>query len=136
VDVITWLIVIVVIIVVFIYWARKGIANSGNKLGGLEIRGRVLHYAGQAKPVAGARAEVQAQGQIVQQSSITGAVWGGAVAGTAGAIIGAGRGSADKRQVYLLIDGPSFSWAVPFDPRFMNQGYAIAAKINTLAKRA
>lgn len=117
-------------------WARRQSANSGSKLAGLELRGHTLTYQGKSRSAKGAKVTIQVEGQIVQKSSFGNALLGGAVAGTAGAIGAAGKGTVDKRRGYLVIEAPTYGWSVPFEPQFMDQAYALAARINVIGRRS
>jgi hypothetical protein len=85
-------------------------------------------------PVAGVTATVETAGDLGRRMSATRTVGGGLLLGPLGAVLGAvAKKKTDDRQVFLLIEGPEFAWAVDVK---MERGVAATKANNQTIKKA
>jgi hypothetical protein len=99
-------------------------------------------------PVAGVTATVETAGDIGRRLSATRTIGGGVLLGPFGAVLGAvAKKKTDDRQLFLLIQGPDFAWAVDVElergigaskvnARTIKKAQKFAAAVNTAGKRA
>jgi hypothetical protein len=108
------------------------------KFAGVTLQGDMITYKRQSQPVAGVKAEVESVGQLRQRTTATRVAAGTIVGGPIGAVVGGLlRKKVDDRQLFLLIDGPKYAWAIPVDVTKKHQTKAreFAAKVTTAGKQ-
>lgn len=104
--------------------------------GGIMMKAGKLSYRGEYQPVAGVRVRVESAGELQRRSTLTRTAAGGLLFGPAGAIVGAlFKKTVDKRELYLLVDGPVFAWAVEVRASDGPAARSFAAKVNTASHR-
>jgi hypothetical protein len=106
------------------------------------------HLRRDQRPVAEVRATVETAGEFGRRISATRTVGGGLLFGPLGAVAGAvAKKKTDDRQVFLLIEGPDFAWAVEVDlargvgaskanDRTVKKARKFAAQVTTAGKQA
>ncbi len=80
-------------------------------------------------PLSGATASVEAGGQITQRLTATRLA-------TLGKFALAAPKKRDRRELYLAVEGPTFSFVVPLDPDLGRAAHAFAARISDAGKRS
>lgn len=102
---------------------------------GLTFDGSVLSYGGQSQNVESARVLVETAGQLDRRTTLTRVAAGGFLFGPAGAVVGAlAKKKVDHRELYLVVDGDLYAWAVPVNPNKGAEARAFAAKVNTASR--
>lgn len=99
-------------------------------------------------PIAGVRATIETAGELGRRMSATRTVGGGLLLGPVGAVLGAvAKKKTDDRQVFLLVEGPDFAWAVEVNlasgvgaksanDRTVKKARTFAAAVTTAGKKA
>jgi hypothetical protein len=80
-----------------------------------------ISFQGQSAPVAGARAYVEQDGDVVQRESPARALVRG--------LRGAFGGRVAARELFLIVDGPGFQFVVPCEPQQAARARTFAAAI-------
>lgn len=102
---------------------------------GLHFDEETVTYHGEPQPVAGASAVVDTAGQLSRRPTLSRVAIGSVLFGALGAI-GGGlmQKKEDTRQVFILIDGTKYAWAVPVNPDRYADAQSFAARFNSAAK--
>ncbi|MBX0299368.1 hypothetical protein K2F54_05180 [Cryobacterium sp. 1639] len=102
---------------------------------GVTMKAGILSYKRERQPVTGVQVTVETAGELQRRSTLTRTAAGAIVFGPAGAVVGAlFRKQVDRRELYLLVDGDLFAWAVNINPSKGAAARAFAAKVNTAAR--
>jgi hypothetical protein len=75
---------------------------------GVALSDTRISFEGQSVPVAGARAYVEEDGDVVRRDSPGRLLWHG--------VLLALRGRMAPRELFLIVEGPGFQFVVPCDP--------------------
>jgi hypothetical protein len=102
----------------------------------VEIDGDHLVYRGQREPLAGVRATVSAAGSVRSRPTATRFVAFSVMPGVPGLAALVAQKKIDDRELFLVIDGPDWQWAVKADPKRAASVHAFAAQINTAARKS
>lgn len=126
---------------------RKAMRSAGRALGaaaedaarGVPVRidddTDELVYRGQRESVRGATATVSVAGAVRSRPTITRFVAFGLMPGIPGIAALVAQKKIDGRELFLIIDGPDWQWAVKANPQQTANVHAFAAHINTLSRR-
>ena len=91
------------------------------RFAGVSLSDTRISFEGQSVPVRGARAYVEEDGEVVRRESLVRALPG---------LIRDVLGGPDlPDELFLLVEGPTFHFVVPCDPRLRSQARAFAAAI-------
>jgi hypothetical protein len=91
------------------------------RFAGVSLSDTRISFDGQSVPVRGARAYVEEDGEVVRRDSLTRVL--------PGLILDVLRGPDVPRELFLLVEGPSFHFVVPCDPALRAQARAFASAI-------
>ena len=112
------------------------VGASPTSFEGVRLQGDRISHRSQSQPVAGVTAVVESAGELQRRATLTRTVAGGLVFGPAGAVVGAlFKKKVDTRELYLLIDGERFAWAVKLNPKRGAAARRFAATVNTAARQ-
>ena len=102
---------------------------------GLLVHKGLIAYGGQTQPVAGVQVVVETAGELYARSSVGRTAVGGVLFGPAGLIVGAMfKKKQDLRELYMLVDGPEYAWAIAVSPRLGMQARQFAAWTMSMSK--
>ncbi|MHA6668547.1 hypothetical protein ACX3O0_06710 [Homoserinimonas sp. A447] len=115
--------------------ATTGSSSDSFRFAGVSVRNGNITYGVEMQAVSSTRATVETAGQIRERTSLTQTVAGGLLFGPVGAIIGAlVKGSIDERELYLIVEGSEYAWAVDVNPKKGAEARKFAARVNTAAR--
>ena len=117
----------------FLDWANRQPVTFA----GVQMKGGKIIHKGQYMPLAGVSASVESAGELQRRATLTRTAVGALAFGPAGAVVGALlTKQVDKRELYLMIDGERFAWAVKVHPSLGAAARDFASKVNTASRRA
>jgi hypothetical protein len=95
---------------------------------GVALSDTRLSFEGQSVPVRGARAYVEEDGEVVRRESLSRVL--------PGRLRDVLRGPDHPRELFLLVEGPSFHFVVPCQPAWRAEARAFASAICVAGARA
>jgi hypothetical protein len=122
----------------------RKVGRAVNKAADTELRGvpveidldhNQLVYRGQRESLRGVSAAVSTAGSVRSRPTITRFVAFGLVPGVPGLAALVAQKKVDERELFLIIDGPDWQWAVKADPKHTANVRAFAAEVNTAVRR-
>lgn len=94
---------------------------SALRFAGVSLSDTRISFEGQSVPVRGARAYVEEDGEVVRRESLTHVL--------PGLIRDVLRGPELPRDLFLLVEGPTFNFVVPCDPALRSEARAFASAV-------
>lgn len=94
-----------------------------------------LTYQGHTESVRGVTAAVTVAGAVRARPTLTRFVAAGLMPGVPALAALAFWKDVDDRELYLVVDGPDWQWAIKADPKRSGNVRTLAAQINTAARR-
>ena len=94
---------------------------------GVALSDTRISFEGQSVPVAGARAYVEEDGDVVRRDSPGRLLWHG--------MWQALRGRTRPRELFLIVEGPGFQFVVPCVPTQLSRARSFATAISTAGAR-
>jgi hypothetical protein len=91
------------------------------RFAGVTLSDTRISFEGQSVPVRAARAYVEEDGEVVRRESL-----GRVLPGLIRDVL---RGPDHPRELFLLIEGPTFHFVVPCDPAFRSEARAFASAV-------
>ena len=97
------------------------------RFAGVSLSDSRISFDGQSVPVRGARAYVEEDGEVVRRETLSRVL--------PGLIWDVLRGPDHPRELFLLVEGPSFHFVVPCDPALRAEARTFAAAICSAGAR-
>jgi hypothetical protein len=94
-----------------------------------------LIYQGRTESLREVTATVTAAGAVRSRPTMTRFVGFGLLPGVSSFAALVAQKKVDERELYLVIDGPDWQWAIKADPKRSANVRALAAEINTASRR-
>jgi hypothetical protein len=94
---------------------------------GVALSDRRISFEGQSVPTKGARAYVEEDGDVIRRDSLARLL--------PGRLVAVLRGLERQREVFLFVEGPTFHFVVPCDPRQRERARTFAVAICTAGSR-